>query len=217
MWFFYLHIFINMKLINLLNEIIDEAIGDFNLGGIRGGGVTAGKIGAKISDLRSKLGGVSATKGLGGVYKSSKQAQKALTNLGMSSVKIGGGIKSDEVLLSFSKTDNASNSVQYLLVTSQVLTNIQKICQLTGNEFKQSNKLYQVKAEKTGTNLLYELKENGVMYYGMNNTTGKFYVPTSYANAPTTTLAQEDDVFFNKLGLDPNIYKVYKFSLVVKP
>jgi len=207
-----------MKLINLLNEIIDEAIGDFNLGGIRGGGITAGKVGAKISDLRSKLGGVSATKGLGGVYKASKQAQKALTNLGMSSVKIGGGIKSDEVLLSFSTTDNASNSITNLLVTPQVLTNIRKICQLSGNELKQNNKLYQVKAEKTNTNKLYELKNNGIMYFGgINNTTGKFYVPSSYTNAPTTTLTQEDNVFLTKLGLDPNNYKVYKFSLVVKP
>lgn len=217
MWFFYLCVFINMKLINLLNEIIDEAITDFNRGGIRGSGITAGRVGAKISDLRSKLGGVSATKGLGGVYKSSKQAEKALNSLNMKKVTIGNEIKSDEVLLSFSKTDNASNSMQYLLVTPQVLTNIQKICQLSGNELKQNNRLYQVKAGKTNVNRLYELKKNGVMYFGMNNTTGKFYVPSSYTNTPTIALVQEDDVFLTNLGLDPNNYKVYKFSLIVKP
>ena len=48
-----------MKLINLLNEIIDEAIDDFNLGGFRGSGYGAGRTGMKIADLKNKLGGVS--------------------------------------------------------------------------------------------------------------------------------------------------------------
>ena len=208
-----------MKLINLLNEIIDEAIDDFNLGGFRGSGYGAGRTGMKIADLKNKLGGVSSTKGLGGVYKSSKQAQKALTNLGMGKVTIGTGIKSNDVLLSFSTADDITN-IQYLYITQTVLTTIGNICRITGNEFKQNpqnRKIFQLKAEKTNTNLLYNLKKGDVMYYGMNNTTGKLYVPITYTTAPTITLSQEDIRFLRNEGYDSADYKVYKFSLTVKP
>lgn len=208
-----------MKLLNLLNEIIDEAIDDFNRGGIRGTGIGAGRVGAKIADIKNKFGGVSATKGLGGVYKSSKQAQKALTNLGMSKVTIGSG-KDINALLSFSTDSNITN-IQYLYVTQQVFTTINNICGITGNEFKQNSqnrKLFQIKVEKSNTSLLYYLENGDVMYYGgVNNTTGKFYVPITYTAAPTTTLSQEDIRFLNNEGYSPADYKVYKFSLTVKP
>ena len=219
MWFFYLWVFINMKLLNLLNEIIGEAIGDFNRGGIRGTGVGAGRVGAKIADIKNKFGGVSATKGLGGVYKSSKQAEKALTNLGMSKVTIGSG-KDINALLSFSTDKNITN-IQYLEIKSNVFTTINNICRITGNEFKknsQNDKLFQIKIQKSNTNLLYYLEKGDVMYYGgVNNRTGKFYVPKSYTNAPTTTLSQEDIRFLNNEGYSPVDYKVYKFDLTVKP
>lgn len=219
MWFFYLWVFINMKLLNLLNEIIGEAIGDFNRGGIRGTGVGAGRVGAKIADIKNKFGGVSATKGLGGVYKSSKQAEKALTNLGMSKVTIGSG-KDKSALLSFSTDSNITN-IQYLEIKSDVFTTINNICRITGNEFKknsQNGKLFQIKIQKSNTNLLYYLEKGDVMYYGgVNNTTGKFYVPKSYTNAQTTALGPEDIRFLNNEGYKSDDYKVYKFSLTVKP
>ena len=219
MWFFYLWVFINMKLLNLLNEIIGEAIGDFNRGGIRGTGVGAGRVGAKIADIKNKFGGVSATKGLGGVYKSSKQAQKALTNLGMNKVTIGSG-KDINALLSFSTDSNITN-IQYLKIKSDVLTTITNICRITGNEFKknsQNDKLFQIKIQKSNTNLLYYLEKGDVMYYGgVNNTTGKFYVPKSYTNAGTNALEPEDIRFLNNEGYDTGDYNVYKFSLTVKP
>jgi hypothetical protein len=207
-----------MKLLDLLNEIIDEAIGDFNLGGIRGSGYTAGRVGMGISNFKNKFGGVSTTKGLGGVYKSSKQAQKALTNLGMSKVTIGTGNKSGDIILSFSIDENATNQIQFLYVTPAAFNNIKTICQVTGNDFKNVGKLYQVKGEKTNTNLLYELKKGNVMYFGgVNNRTGKFYVPISYTNAPTTALTLDDIRFLDKEGYNSADYKVYKFDLTVKP
>ena len=219
MWFFYLWVFINMKLLNLLNEIIGEAIGDFNRGGIRGTGVGAGRVGTKIADIKNKFGGVSATKGLGGVYKSSKQAEKALTSLGMNKVTIGSG-KDKSALLSFSTDSNITN-IQYLEIKSKVFTIIDNICRITGNEFKknsQNDKLFQIKIQKSNTNLLYYLEKGDVMYYGgVNNTTGKFYVPITYTTAPTTTLSQEDIRFLNNEGYSPVDYKVYKFDLTVKP
>lgn len=224
MWFFYLWVFINMKLLNLLNEIIDEAIDDFNRGGIRGTGVGAGRVGAKIADIKNKFGGdrfgaVSATKGLGGVYKSSKQAEKALTNLNMSKVTIGSS-KDKSALLSFSTDSNITN-IQYLNIFPNEFTTINNICRITGNEFKknsQNGKLFQIKIQKSNTNLLYYLEKGDVMYYGgVNNTTGKFYVPITYTTAPTTTLSQEDIRFLNNEGYSPADYKVYKFDLTVKP
>lgn len=206
---------------NLLNEILNEAMDDFNLGGIRGGGYTAGKLGMKIADFKNKFGGVSSTKGLAGVYKASKQAQKALTNLGMNKVTIGSGVKDVEGYLSFSVDDNITN-INYLKVEPNVLRNIQNICRITGNEFKQNrqnNKLWQLKIRKTDTRLFYSLEKNNVMYYGMSNTKGKFYVPSQYTqlNSILKELKSEDTTFLNKEGYNPTEYKVYNFDLTVKP
>lgn len=219
MWFFYLYVFINMKLVNLLNEIINEAIGDFNRGGLRGSGVGAGRVGMNIDNLKNKLGGVSTTKGLGGIYKSSKQAQQALANLDMRRVTIGNGKNSEDAIISFS-TDSSITNIQYLYITQQVFTTITNICRITNNEFKanpNNRSLFQIKTEKTNKKLLYDLKENNVMYYGMNNTTGKFYVPKTYTTAPTTILMQEDISFLTNNNYNPANYKVYKFPLTVKP
>ena len=201
-------IFICMKLIDLLNEILDEA----NRGGIMGTGIGAGRIGSSLT----------SAKGIAGAYRATKKSETALRNVGFSPVTIGSGsgkVTSNKGKLYYSNQVVGGINFHYQEVQPSTLNIIKSIMIDTGNEFKdERNKLYSIPVTFINKDILfYELKNNDVLYYGRSKSKSKFYVPKSINNVNLRDLTAEDIAFLRKQNYNPDDYKVFTYNLTIRP
>jgi len=197
-----------MKLIDLLNEILDEA----NRGGIMGTGIGAGRIGSSLT----------SAKGIAGAYKATKKSETALRNVGFSPVTIGSGgssKSSNKGKLYYSNQVVSGVNFHYQEVQPSTLNIIKSIMMDTGNEFKdERNKLFSIPVTFIKADILfYALKNNDVLYYGKSKTKSKFYVPKSINNNNLRDLAAEDISFLTKQSYNPDDYKVFNYNLTIRP
>jgi hypothetical protein len=198
-----------MKLIDLLNEILNEA----NRGGIMGTGIGSGRIGSFLTPA----------KGIAGAYKATKKSETALSNVGFRPVTIGSGGGSGKSAnkgkLYYSNRELSGVNFHYQEVQPSTLNIIKSIMVDTSNEFKdERNQLFSIPVTFIKPDILfYALKNNDVLYYGKSKTKSKFYVPKSINNNNLRDLAAEDITFLTRQNYNPGDYKVFNYNLTIRP
>lgn len=210
-----------MKLIDTLNEILNEA----DRGGINGTGIGAGRVGAKIGGILNTITPgfmkkVSGRKGLAGAYQSTEKAETALQNVGFGKTIIGkSGVKGeDRGVLKYSILDNLVSRIGiYQQVNQSVLNTIKNIINSSNGDDKTTGSLYSINVKMIDpNNLFYKVNNSDVYYWGKSNTSSKFYVPKNINNNNLVSLKPEDITMMTNYNLNPADYKLYEYRLVIR-
>lgn len=214
MWFFYLDIFIYMKLIDLFNEILKEA-DDFKI--TRDGG---GRVASKIANVGKQLtpGFIRSPKeykGIGGARLANDNVGKAADKIGFKIPRsrqtrddVDGEDKTNKITISFTTRDNYTG-FQYLKVSVDDYQRIKEIF-TKGNVKMETTTgypdLFSVDFNPTGNK--YLVKFNDIIYNKKSPSSGVIYTPNTYDMTYLTALDINDLV-------DKNKYKKYQFRLNV--
>ena len=214
MWFFYLDIFIYMKLIDLFNEILKEA-DDFKI--TRDGG---GRVASKIANIGKQLtpGFIRSPKeykGIGGARLANKNVDAAADSIGFQIPRSkqtrdedGETVKGDKITISFS-TRNTYSGFQYLKVSVDDYQKIKEIFNkgkvIIKSDISKPDLFY---VNFYPTNNKYLVSFNDILYNKKSPTSGIIYTPNTYDIQYLKPLDVNDIV-------DKNTYKKFQFPLVV--
>ena len=215
MWFFYLDIFIHMKLIDLFNEILKEA-DDFKI--TRDGG---GRVASKIANIGKQLtpGFIRSPKeykGIGGARLANKNVQDAADKINFKIPRSKtrddeGEDKTIKKTMNFTTRDNFTG---FLYIKVNLADDYQKIKEIftKGNvKMKETSgkpDLFSVEFNKTKNDYLF--KYNDIYYYEKSPSLGVIYTPNTYDMQYLTDLDINDI-----MGKDKDKYKKFSFRLSI--
>ena len=214
MWFFYLTIFIYMKLIDLFNEILKEA-DNFNI--TRGGNLGT-RVTSKIANVGKQLtpGFIRSPKeykGIGGARLANKNVETAADSIGFQiprskQTRDDNDDTVDKITISFSVRDTYSG-FQYLKVSVDDYQKIKEIFRkgnVSMKTYPGKPDLFSVDFNTTNNKYLVSFKD--IFYNKKSPTSGIIYTPNTYDMQYLSPLDLNDIVNKDK-------YKKFQFPLII--